>query len=100
MDKKSIAGIAVVSVLFVIFMVINGRQQREYQEKLRAYQEYVASQTPAEEPADEVAAAPAEDGAPAIDSLVNEASRRRIAALGETLAASAEREPETLTVAN
>ncbi|MDE5636527.1 MAG: membrane protein insertase YidC [Alistipes sp.] len=100
MDKKSIAGIAVVSVLFVIFMVINGRQQREYQEKLRAYQEYVASQTPAEEPADEVAAAPAEGGAPAIDSLVNEAARRRIAALGETLAASAEREPETLTGAN
>jgi len=97
MDKKSIAGIAVVGVLFVVFMIISGRQQREYQEKLRAYREYVASQQPAAVQApvlpDSVSA---ETSLPA-DSLVH---MQRVAALGETLAAAAGREAETLTVGN
>ena len=50
MDKKSIAGIVVVSLLFVAFAIFNSRQQREYQEKLKAYQEYVASQQQSEQP--------------------------------------------------
>ncbi len=50
MDKKSIAGIVLVSLLFVAFAIYNSRQQRDYQQKLKAYQEYVASQQEAEQP--------------------------------------------------
>lgn len=101
MDKKSILGIIVVGVLFAGFAVFNAHQQREYQQKLQAYQEYVASQQPQQEqlPAaqtDIAQTTPAEDPATA-DSL---ARQQRSAVYGEVLAAAQEREAERLTVEN
>ena len=103
MDKKSIIGIIIVGVLFAGFALFNARQQQEYQQKLKEYQEYVASQQPAEE---EVAAAeqtvaeiaadvPADPAA--ADSL---ARMQRAAIYGEVLAEAKERTAETLTVEN
>ena len=102
MDKKSILGIVAVGVLFVAFALFNARQQQEYQKKLQAYQEYVASQQPEEVQrpgADAVAAAEAvEELTPAAaDSL---ARVQRAAVYGEVLAEARSREAETFTVEN
>ena len=100
MDKKSILGILVVGALFVAFAIFNARQQTEYQKKLQAYQEYVASQQPADEQTEleAVAAATDETADPAAaDSL---ARVQRTATYGEVLAEAKERRAETLTVEN
>ena len=104
MDKKSILGIVVVGVLFVAFALYNGRQQQEYQKKLKAYQEYVASQQAEDEAAvvqavagAAVNEAVAENDPAAADSL---ARQQRAAMYGEVLAAANERPAETLTVEN
>ena len=104
MDKKSILGIVVVGALFVAFALFNARQQREYQQKLQAYQEYVASQQPQEEQTprrdmDEAAAGMADEAADpaAADSI---AKVQRAAVYGEVLAEAGLREAQTLTVEN
>ena len=38
MDKKTLIGLIVVGLLFVGFMIYNGKQQEEYQEKMAAWQ--------------------------------------------------------------
>ena len=104
MDKKSILGIVVVGVLFVAFALYNGRQQQEYQKKLKAYQEYVASQQAEDESvaaqdvteAAEIEVADGNDSATA-DSL---ARQQRAAMYGEVLAEANERPVETATVEN
>ena len=101
MDKKSILGIVVVGALFVAFALFNARQQQEYQKKLQAYQEYVASQQPEEVqlPAQEAAASlsEGESDPAAADSL---ARVQRAAVYGEVLAEARSREAETLTIEN
>lgn len=47
MDKKTIIGGVVVALVFVGFLVFNANQQKKYQEQVRKYQEYLASQQPA-----------------------------------------------------
>ncbi|MCH5335510.1 MAG: membrane protein insertase YidC [Alistipes sp.] len=98
MDKKSIAGIAIVGLLFVIFTVINGRQQREYQQKLREYREYEAAHAPAPDKAIDADSLLAETPSPeTADSI---AAAIRTASVGQMLAEAAVLPAETITVSN
>ena len=99
MDKKSIIGIVIVGLLFVAFAIFNGRQQREYQEKLKAYNEYETARQQEELRTEaRQAAAAAENAAlKAGDSL---AANPTESLFGQTLAAAETRPAETLTVEN
>lgn len=92
MDKKSIAGIVVVSLLFVAFAIFNSRQQQEYQEKLKAYQEYVASQQPAEEVSEQIADSENE--------VIIEEVQEPQDAFSAALLAAQQRETETIRIEN
>ncbi|MBO5812965.1 MAG: membrane protein insertase YidC [Alistipes sp.] len=48
MDKKSIIGIVLTCLIFLGFAFYTSKQQKEYQEKLREYNAYVAQHTPAQ----------------------------------------------------
>ena len=85
MDKKSIIGIAVVTVLFLGFAYFNSQQQKEYLEQKAAYEAYV----------DSVAAA-ARAAAPVADSLASGNGVQAEVAAAEAAAAVRERQVETL----
>ncbi len=97
MDKKSILGFVIVSLLFVGYSIYNSKQQLKYQEQLTAWQNYQDSLARANAP--EVPADSLEYTAPEADSP-EEVLQRKVAVVGETLAAASEGEEQIVTVEN
>jgi len=112
MDKKTILGVAVMALFFIGFAFISSKQQKEYQEKLAAWQAQQDSIALAENPAAEMSAAEAsaasapqeaalaEPGSEAALDAAAAARERQVALLGEWLTAARETEAEEITVEN
>ncbi len=99
MDKKTIIGIVLMSLIFIGYVVYNSKQQAEYQkymEQVQAEQTAVAA-AQAEESAAQVAQLPeevtAEDAAAA-------AAQREVEMFGASLAAARNLDPKTITLSN
>lgn len=104
MDKKSLLGIAVIAIVFIVFAYFSTQEQKEYQKKLAIWQAYQDSVAMASQPEPVVAEnAPAlltEEGSePAEQALLAEQARQ-VATLGETLAAAQNRPAEEFSVEN
>lgn len=101
MDKKSIIGIAVVALLFFGFAYFNTQEQKKYQEEMAAWQAYQDSVALATRPvvpaADSVALTA---GGQDPEQAAEAARERRIAALGEYLAAARDGEEREFVVEN
>lgn len=101
MDKKSIIGIAVVALLFFGFAYFNTQEQKKYQEEMAAWQAYQDSVALATRPvvpaADSVALTA---GGQDPEQAAEAARERRIAALGEYLAAARDAEEREFVVEN
>ena len=101
MDKKSIIGIAVVALLFFGFAYFNTQEQKKYQEEMAAWQAYQDSVALATRPvvpaADSVALTA---GGQDPEQAAEAARERRVAALGEYLAAARDAEEELFVVEN
>ena len=101
MDKKSIIGIAVVALLFFGFAYLNTQEQKKYQEEMAAWQAYQDSVALATRPV-----APAADsvaltaGGQDAEQAAEAARERRVAALGEYLAAACDAEEREFVVEN
>ncbi len=101
MDKKSIIGIAVVALLFFGFAYFNTQEQKKYQEEMAAWQAYQDSVALATRPV-----APAADsvaltaGGQDPEQAAEAARERRVAALGEYLAAARDAEEREFVVEN
>lgn len=101
MDKKSIIGIAVVALLFFGFAYFNTQEQKKYQEEMAAWQAYQDSVALATRPV-----APAADsvaltaGGQDAEQAAEAARERRVAALGEYLAAARDGEEREFVVEN
>ena len=101
MDKKSIIGIAVVALLFFGFAYLNTQEQKKYQEEMAAWQAYQDSVALATRPV-----APAADsvaltaGGQDPEQAAEAARERRVAALGEYLAAARDGEEREFVVEN
>lgn len=101
MDKKSIIGIAVVALLFFGFAYFNTQEQKKYQEEMAAWQAYQDSVALATRPV-----APAADsvaltaGGQDAEQAAEAARERRVAALGEYLAAARDAEEREFVVEN
>lgn len=104
MDKKSIAGIAVVALLFLGFAFFNARDQKKLQEQKAVWQAYQDSLAAVRRAAAPAADSVALDAAPqdSVAAAAREAAarERQVAALGETLTAAREAEAESFTVEN
>ena len=110
MDKKTIAGIAVMAILFIGFTYFSSQQQKKYQEELAAWQAQQDSIAAAQRP--EVPETDAETGAlpqgASLDEAKPEAAAdaaaalrdRQVAQLGEYLAEAHNAEAEEFTVEN
>ena len=101
MDKKSIIGIAVVALLFFGFAYFNTQEQKKYQEEMAAWQAYQDSVVLATRPvvpaADSVALTA---GGQDPEQAAEAARERRVAALGEYLAAARDGEEREFVVEN
>lgn len=101
MDKKSIIGIAVVALLFFGFAYFNTQEQKKYQEEMAAWQAYQDSVALATRPvvpaADSVALTV---GGQDPEQAAEAARERRVAALGEYLAAARDGEEREFVVEN
>lgn len=101
MDKKSIIGIAVVALLFFGFAYFNTQEQKKYQEEMAAWQAYQDSVALATRPvvpaADSVALTA---GGQDPEQAAEAARERRVAALGEYLAAARDGEEREFVVEN
>lgn len=101
MDKKSIIGIAVVALLFFGFAYFNTQEQKKYQEEMAAWQAYQDSMALATRPvvpaADSVALTA---GGQDPEQAAEAARERRVAALGEYLAAARDAEEREFVVEN
>ena len=101
MDKKSIIGIAVVALLFFGFAYLNTQEQKKYQEEMAAWQAYQDSVALATRPVVPVADSVALTAGGVDPVQAAEAAReRRVAALGEYLAAARDAEEELFVVEN
>ena len=101
MDKKSIIGIAVVALLFFGFAYFNTQEQKKYQEEMaewQAYQDSVALATRPVVPAADSVALTAGGQDP--EQAAEAARERRVAALGEYLAAARDGEEREFVVEN
>ena len=99
MDKKSITGLVLVALIFIGFSIYTTKQQKEYQQKLAEYNEYMAEQEAVEAEAESAIAEEVEAAVSAEDAESREAAEM-VVRFGETLAASREGEAQTLTVEN
>ena len=101
MDKKSIIGIAVVALLFFGFAYFNTQEQKKYQEEMAAWQAYQDSVALATRPVVPVADSVALTAGGQDPEQAAEAAReRRVAALGEYLAAARDDEEREFVVEN
>ena len=101
MDKKSIIGIAVVALLFFGFAYFNTQEQKKYQEEMAAWQasqDSVALATRPVVPAADSVALTAGGQDP--EQAAEAARERRVAALGEYLAAARDGEEREFVVEN
>ncbi len=97
MDKKTILGVVLMSVIFIGYMVFNSRQQAEYQQ----YMEQVQAQEQAlvaEQQAQEAAAAELSDSLKQVAADL--AAQREKEIFGESLIAAKSGEAQTFTMAN
>ena len=97
MDKKTIIGVVLMSVIFIGYMVFNSRQQAEYQQ----YMEQVQAQEQAlaaEQQAEEAAAAELSDSLKQVAADL--AAQREKDIFGESLIAAKSGEEQTFTMAN
>ena len=90
MDKKTILGVVLMSVIFIGYMVFNSRQQAEYQQ----YMEQVQAQ----EQAEEAAAAELSDSLKQV--AADMAAQREKEIFGESLIAAKSGAEQTITMAN
>ena len=101
MDKKSIIGIAVVALLFFGFAYFNTQEQKKYQEEMAAWQAYQDSVALATRPVVPVADSVAlTAGGQDAEQAAEAARERRVAALGEYLAAARDGEEREFVVEN
>ncbi len=101
MDKKSIIGIAVVALLFFGFAYFNTQEQKKYQEEMAAWQAYQDSVALATRPVVPVADSVAlTAGGQDAEQAAEAARERRVAALGEYLAAARDAEEREFVVEN
>ncbi|MEG0789465.1 MAG: membrane protein insertase YidC [Alistipes sp.] len=107
MDKKSIIGIVVVAVLFLGFAYISNKQQQQYQKDLAAYNAYndsikalSAPKPMANAVTDTTAVTNIAQGGEAVLPADSVAGQQQILALGDSLAAAKNAQPEVLTVEN
>lgn len=101
MDKKSIIGIAVVALLFFGFAYLNTQEQKKYQEEMAAWQAYQDSVALATRPVVPVADSVAlTAGGQDAEQAAEAARERRVAALGEYLAAARDAEEREFVVEN
>ncbi len=104
MDKKSIIGIVVVALLFAGFAYMNTREQKKYQEELAAWQAYQDSVAAVSKPA--VPTAEASESAAAAERpdatglAADAAHERRVAQVGDLLAAASDTAAEEFEVEN
>ena len=97
MDKKTILGVVLMSVIFIGYMVFNSRQQAEYQQ----YMEQVQAQEQAlaaEQQAEEAAAAELSDSLKQVAADL--AAQREKDIFGESLIAARSGAEQTFTMAN
>ena len=97
MDKKTILGVVLMSVIFIGYMVFNSRQQAEYQQ----YMEQVQTQEQAlaaEQQAEEAAAAELSDSLKQVAADL--AAQREKDIFGESLIAAKSGAEQTFTMAN
>ena len=97
MDKKTILGVVLMSVIFIGYMVFNSRQQAEYQQ----YMEQVQAQEQAlaaEQQAEEAAAAELSDSLKQVAADL--AAQREKDIFGESLIAAKSGAEQTFTMAN
>ena len=105
MDKKSIAGLVVLGLVFVAFAYFNGKEQQRYQEQMAIYQAYQDSVKAAEQPqvavVDETAATIDNAAQQAETMSAEEAARaQRVAVFGEELVAAEGGEEQFITLEN
>ena len=94
MDKKTIIGIVLMSLIFIGYVVYNSKQQAEYQE-------YMASVQAEEQTVAEAAATVATTEVEATDSLsMAAAEQRETAMFGEALVAARNAEPKIVEMRN
>lgn len=102
MDKKSIIGIAIVSVLFLGFAYFNTQEQKKYQEQMTQWQAYQDSLAAAARPsaeADSLAAVGAQASLDAAEAAAA-AYERQVEKLGESLAAARDAREQEFVVEN
>ncbi len=99
MNKRSIIGIAIVTVLFIAFAYFNGKEQQEYQRKMAEWQAQQDSIAAASRPA-QPAIAPDSLGSGS-DATVSQAlHNQQTVLLGETLTSALTAQSEEFTVEN
>ena len=102
MDKKSIIGIVLTCLIFLGFAFYTSKQQKEYQEKLREYNAYVAQHTPAQtdsESAPDSATTTNPEGSDAASAAERE-QLLNVARYGATLAELRGGEAQSVTLEN
>ncbi|MEG1611734.1 MAG: membrane protein insertase YidC [Alistipes sp.] len=104
MDKKTIIGIAVVSVLFLGFAYFSSKQQEEYKREMAEYQAYQDSVAAVNAPTPVMTSTATTDSlttSSTADTLqVAAAQQRQVEQLGEYLAMAREGEEQTTTIEN
>ncbi|MEG2612315.1 MAG: membrane protein insertase YidC, partial [Alistipes sp.] len=104
MDKKTIIGIAVVSVLFLGFAYFSSKQQEEYKREMAEYRAYQNSVAAVNAPTPVMTSTATTDSlttSSTADTLqVAAAQQRQVEQLGEYLAMAREGEEQTATIEN
>ena len=99
MDKKSIIGIVLTSLIFVGFAIYTSKQQQDYQQKLREYNAYMAQQEQIAQSTPDVVNTSAVEGE-AVVSREEREQQLAVARYGATLAGLRGGEAQIVTLEN
>ncbi len=99
MDKKSIIGIVLTSLIFVGFAIYTSKQQQDYQQKLREYNAYMAQQEQTAQSTPDVVNTSAVEGE-AVVSREEREQQLAVARYGATLAGLRGGEAQIVTLEN
>ena len=99
MDKKSIIGIVLTSLIFVGFAIYTSKQQQDYQQKLREYNAYMAQQEQIVQSTPDVVNTSAVEGE-AVVSREEREQQLAVARYGATLAGLRGGEAQIVTLEN
>ena len=99
MDKKSIIGIVLTSLIFVGFAIYTSKQQQDYQQKLREYNAYMAQQEQTVQSTPDVVNTSAVEGE-AVVSREEREQQLAVARYGATLAGLRGGEAQIVTLEN